>query len=69
MSTPHVLSDTLALAESTGLTVSLLPAWYDVDTITELHQLADEIAVMSDPTRAAATRDRLNQTAWRAAQG
>ncbi len=69
MSTPHVLSDTLALAESTGLTVSLLPAWYDVDTIAELHQLADEIAALSDPTRAAATRDWLNQTAWRAAQG
>ncbi|MFO7682045.1 MAG: TIGR04282 family arsenosugar biosynthesis glycosyltransferase [Chloroflexota bacterium] len=69
MSTRHVLSDTLALAESTGLTVSLLPAWYDVDTIDDLYQLADEIAGLSDPTRTAATRAWLNQTAWRAAQG
>ncbi len=69
MSTPHVLSDTLALAESTGLTVSLLPAWYDVDTIADLYQLAEETAGLSDPTHAAATRNWLNQIDWRAAQG
>ena len=69
MSTPHVLSDTLTLAESTGLTVSLLPAWYDVDTIEDLYQLADETAGLSDRTRAAATRGWLNQTDWRTAQG
>ncbi|OGO33351.1 MAG: hypothetical protein A2Z16_10555 [Chloroflexi bacterium RBG_16_54_18] len=43
MSTPNVLADTLALAESTGLTVSLLPSWYDVDTISDLYQLESEI--------------------------
>ena len=69
MSTPHVLSDTLALAESTGLTVSLLPAWYDVDTIADLYQLAEETAGLSDPAHAVATRNWLNQTDWRAAQG
>lgn len=67
MSTPHVLSDTLALAQATGLTVALLPAWYDVDTIADLHQLADEIA--NNPNGLApATRHWLTQTAWRAAQ-
>src|SRR5688572_1569601 len=36
MSTPHVLTDTLALAKSTKLAVSLLPTWYDIDTIADL---------------------------------
>jgi rSAM/selenodomain-associated transferase 1 len=43
MSTPSVLRDTLALAEQVGLRVSLLPAWYDVDTIQELQRLRDEL--------------------------
>lgn len=64
MSTPHVLTDTLALAEATGLTVSLLPTWYDVDTITELHQLDQEIAANPNGV-AAATRLWLARTAWR----
>ncbi len=68
MSTTHVLSDTLALAESTGLVVSLLPTWYDVDTITDLHQLAEETARLDDPTRATATRLWLAQTDWRKAR-
>jgi rSAM/selenodomain-associated transferase 1 len=69
MSTPHVLSETLALAESTGLAVSLLPAWYDVDTISDLHQLAGETVGLDDPARANATRQWLAQTDWRQAQG
>lgn len=64
MSTPHVLADTLALAETTGLTVSLLPTWYDVDTIIELHQLDREIAANYNGI-AAATRRWLTRTEWR----
>jgi len=43
MSTPNVLADTLALAQATGLNVSLLPAWYDIDTVADLHQFEDEL--------------------------
>src|SRR5215210_1032277 len=39
MSTPHVVRDTLALAEQLGLKVALLPTWYDVDTVAELDRL------------------------------
>jgi uncharacterized protein len=65
MSTPHVLADTLALAEASGLRVSLLPSWYDVDTIEDLHRLEDEIAGLSANGSAAATRRWLSQTDWR----
>jgi rSAM/selenodomain-associated transferase 1 len=65
MSTSHVLKDTLALAESTGVVVSLLPAWYDVDTITDLHHLDHEIAGMSANGNAPATRRWLAETDWR----
>jgi rSAM/selenodomain-associated transferase 1 len=51
MSTPHVLSDTLALAAAEALRVKLLPTWYDVDDaasfdrlITELEQAPASIA-------------------------
>jgi hypothetical protein len=64
MSTPHVLADTLALAEATGLTVSLLPTWYDVDTIADLHQLDSEITANPNGI-APATRRWLAQAAWR----
>ena len=62
MSTPHVLADTLALAKSTGLAVSLLPTWYDVDTIDDLYHLDEEITKLSKNTSAAATRDWLART-------
>jgi hypothetical protein len=65
MSTPHVLADTLELAEASGLSVSLLPKWYDVDTIEELHQLDGEIAGLSVNGRAATTRRWLSQIDWR----
>jgi rSAM/selenodomain-associated transferase 1 len=68
MSTPQVLSDTLALAESTGLTVSLLPAWYDVDTIADLRQLDRETIGMSANGDAPATRRWLAETDWRSLQ-
>jgi glycosyltransferase A (GT-A) superfamily protein (DUF2064 family) len=44
MSTPFVMRDTLALADSLGLRVALLPPWYDVDTMTELERLRAELA-------------------------
>jgi uncharacterized protein len=43
MSTPYVVRDTLALAEQLGLKVTLLPTWYDVDTVAELDRLRAEL--------------------------
>lgn len=43
MSTPTVLQDTLALAQEEGVRVSLLPQWYDVDTVNDLHHLRREL--------------------------
>ncbi len=43
MSTSTVLEDTLAIAQKKEITVSLLPPWYDVDTIAELHRLRQEL--------------------------
>jgi glycosyltransferase A (GT-A) superfamily protein (DUF2064 family) len=68
MSTPQVLSDTLALAESTGLTVSLLPTWYDVDTIADLRHLNREIIGMSANGNAPATRRWLAEINWSSLQ-
>jgi rSAM/selenodomain-associated transferase 1 len=65
MSTSRVLADTLALAESSGLTVSLLPTWYDVDTVEDLHRLEDEVAGLSANGSAVATRRWLSQVDWR----
>lgn len=43
MSTHNVLQDTLDLARSTGVSTSLLPEWYDVDTIDDLQRLKNDI--------------------------
>ena len=64
MSTPHVLADTLSLTEAANLKVTLLPPWYDVDTIADLHELDRELRQIS-PHRAAATRRWLAETPWR----
>jgi len=48
MSTSHVLEDTLKIAVETGVQVSLLPAWYDVDTVDDLDKLRGELMVMGD---------------------
>ena len=48
MSTPHVLEDTLNIAAQTGVKISLLPAWYDVDTVEDLEKLRGEVAAMAD---------------------
>jgi rSAM/selenodomain-associated transferase 1 len=44
MSTPHVAADTLALAAEEGLSVALLPSWYDVDDVDSLARLREELA-------------------------
>jgi rSAM/selenodomain-associated transferase 1 len=44
MSTPNVLLDTLELARTKSVTISLLPEWYDVDTVEELHRLRKDIS-------------------------
>jgi len=43
MSTPYVLRDTLAVAAEEGVRTSLLPTWYDVDTVDELRRLMAEL--------------------------
>ncbi len=43
MSTDHVLQDTLAIAQEENLRVALLPTWYDVDELAELHRLQREL--------------------------
>lgn len=43
MSTPHVLQDTLALAEEAEIRVTLLPTWYDVDSQEDLIRLRAEL--------------------------
>ena len=44
MSTPTVAAETVALATSCGLSVHLLPTWYDVDDAAGLRRLASELA-------------------------
>ena len=43
MSTATVTADTLAIAKEEGLSVSLLPTWYDVDDGTSLMRLMKEV--------------------------
>jgi rSAM/selenodomain-associated transferase 1 len=50
MSTPFVVRDTLALANSLGLKVALLPSWYDVDTAAELERLRAELTASGEHT-------------------
>jgi len=38
-STPQVFAQTIARAEEVGLSVDILPQWYDVDTAADLHSL------------------------------
>ena len=49
-STERVLPQTLARAESLGLSVALLPPWYDVDTAPDLERLRAEVETL--PPRA-----------------
>ena len=43
MSTPSVLEETFGLAETAGDQISLLPSWYDVDSIADLTRLKAEL--------------------------
>ena len=43
MSTPTVLADTLSVAAEQGLSVDLLPSWYDVDQPDDLIRLREEL--------------------------
>jgi rSAM/selenodomain-associated transferase 1 len=53
-STELVLATTCARAKALGLSVRLLPRWFDVDTEADLRRLCDEIAVSGGPWRTAA---------------
>jgi glycosyltransferase A (GT-A) superfamily protein (DUF2064 family) len=55
MSTPHVSSDTVALAVEEGLRVALLPSWYDVDDADSLTRLKAELT-SAPPDTARRTR-------------
>ncbi|MDR3576846.1 MAG: TIGR04282 family arsenosugar biosynthesis glycosyltransferase [Anaerolineaceae bacterium] len=43
MSTPQVARETLALAAEEGLKANLLPTWYDIDDISTLRRLVQEL--------------------------
>jgi rSAM/selenodomain-associated transferase 1 len=45
-STERVTAQTLARAEAMGLSVALLPPWYDVDTAADLDRLRAELAAL-----------------------
>ena len=55
MSTPNVVSDTLAIARDEHLTVTMLEPWYDVDNASALAQLQQELVILS-PNLATHTR-------------
>ncbi|MFB3785739.1 MAG: TIGR04282 family arsenosugar biosynthesis glycosyltransferase [bacterium] len=48
-STPHVLRTTLAKAADLGLSVAILPEWYDVDTAEDLNRLwrSDDLRIQA----------------------
>lgn len=52
MSTEKVLHTTLGLIEANGLTVELLPTWYDVDRIEDLERLKGEMDGSNSQTAA-----------------
>ena len=52
-STAAVLQETLANVKGLGLTVEMLPPWYDIDSPPDLSRLARELA--SEPQRAPQT--------------
>ncbi|MDD9932629.1 MAG: TIGR04282 family arsenosugar biosynthesis glycosyltransferase [Myxococcales bacterium] len=56
-STRHTLADTLALTACAGLSVAMLPPWYDVDEPADLELLRMHLAL--DPGVAPATRAAL----------
>lgn len=57
-STEVVLAQTLERAHAAGLVTALLPPWYDVDTVADLHRLAEDVlsdsGAKANPATAAA---------------
>jgi len=47
-STRRVLAQTLDQVSRTGLSVSLTPVWYDIDTIEDLRRLKEELPTLPD---------------------
>jgi hypothetical protein len=45
-STPAVMDQTHTIIENLGLTVSILPTWYDIDTVDELLRLVEELKTL-----------------------
>lgn len=64
-STDQVLTQTLARAQTRGLTTHLLPVWYDIDTIQDLRRLHSDLAAVPPGVSddCPATRDMLNELA------
>jgi rSAM/selenodomain-associated transferase 1 len=48
-STPAVLRETVRRAEALGLSVALLPSWFDVDTGADLDRLRASLATAEEP--------------------
>ena len=64
MSMPTVAADTIALAEEEGLSVSLLPTWYDIDDEASLLRLMKEVEMLGSKV-AVHTRQFLEQDSIR----
>jgi rSAM/selenodomain-associated transferase 1 len=60
-STSQVLTQTLAQVGMHGLSVALLPSWYDVDTGADLHKLAAELTPLDGNDSVLRTRRFLTQ--------
>jgi rSAM/selenodomain-associated transferase 1 len=60
-STASVLAETLAQAHRHGLSVSLLPSWYDVDEQEDLRRLVSDLEKPAESNRALRTREFLTQ--------
>ena len=58
MSTPTVAAETIALAKEEKLNLVTLPTWYDVDDVTSLLRLIEEIEGQ-DSVKAKQTRQFL----------
>jgi rSAM/selenodomain-associated transferase 1 len=63
-STEKVLQQTLGQACLHNLHVSLIPAWFDVDTTEDLQQLAKQLAQLRDDEYASRTRAFLKRLAF-----
>jgi len=60
-STATVLTETLEQARLHGLSIALLPPWYDVDNGADLHKLAAELGQLGDNDGVPRTRTLLTR--------